>query len=112
MTIVNENVDEGYLKEYVTYYWRSLPIAEIQRISEHIGSDWKQLGRALGLSKTDLDGIEEENRFNLRDRIHGLFHLWKQRKGPDATVQQLKKGVVDSGLNLPGYPGPGELLVC
>lgn len=49
------------------------------------------------MSKTDLDGIEHDNQY-LPGRIHDLFYLWQRRNGCNATVEQLKKALVDSNL--------------
>lgn len=72
---------------------------------EHIGHDWRQLGQQLGLSKSDLDCIEDDNQY-LRDRIYDLFYQWKRRNGLHATVKQLKAAVLNSNLGyLLGYLG-------
>ena len=75
-------------------------LAVIRHLSENIGHDWKCLGRELGLSTNDLDGIEVANPHVLSDQIHGLFHLWKTRNGPLATVQTLKAAAQSAGLGI------------
>ena len=61
----------------------------ITALSEHIGNDWKVLARALELSKTDIDAIEYENRFNLKDQIYEFFYKWRQQKGKNVSIQKL-----------------------
>ena len=66
--------------------------AFIKELSEHIGQDWKALARELGLSKTDIDAIEYDNRY-MKDQIFEFFYKWKQREGKDVSVQKLIDGL-------------------
>ena len=67
--------------------------AFIKELSEHIGGDWKALARELGLSKTDIDAIEYDNRLSMKDQIFEFFYKWKQREGKDVSVQKLIDGL-------------------
>ena len=70
-------------------------------LSEHIGTDWKALARALELSRTDIDAIEYENRFSLKDQIYEFFYKWKQREGKNASIQKLVSGLKAEKLEEP-----------
>ena len=67
--------------------------AFIKELSKHIGGDWKALARELGLSKTDIDAIEYDNHFSMKDQVFEFFYKWKQRQGKDASVQKLIDGL-------------------
>ena len=67
--------------------------AFIKKLSEHIGRDWKALARELGLSKTDIDAIEYDNRLSMKDQIFEFFYKLKQREGKDVSVQKLIDGL-------------------
>lgn len=69
--------------------------------SEHIGTDWKALARARELSRTDIDAIEYENRFNLKDQIYEFFYKWKQQEGKTASIQKLVSGLKAEKLEEP-----------
>ena len=74
--------------------------AFIKELSKHIGIDWKALARELGLSKTDIDAIEYDNRLSMEDQIFGFFYKWKQREGKDASVQKLIDGLKAANLEM------------
>ena len=73
----------------------------IKALSEHIGTDWKALARALGLSRTDIAAIVYENRFSLKDQIYEFFYKWKQQEGKDASIQKLVNGLIAEKLEEP-----------
>jgi len=73
----------------------------ITALSEHIGTDWKVLARALELSRTDIDAIEYENRFNLKDQIYEFFYKWRQQEGKNASIQKLVSGLKAGKLEEP-----------
>ena len=72
--------------------------AFIKELSEHIGGDWKALARELGLSKTDIDAIEYDNRLSMKDQIFEFFYKWKQQEGNNASVQKLIDGLKAANL--------------
>ena len=72
--------------------------AFIKELSEHIGGDWKALARELGLSRTDIDAIEYDNPFNMKDQIFEFFYKWKQQEGKNASVQKLIDGLKAGNL--------------
>lgn len=72
--------------------------AFIKELSKHIGIDWKALARELGLSKTDIDALQQDNILSMRDQIFEFFHKWKQQEGSNASVQKLIDGLKAANL--------------
>ena len=56
----------------------------------YVVGDWKCLARQLGLSEEDLQEVEDEVS-GLRDRCLRSMVRWKDRVGPEATVELLAK---------------------
>ena len=77
---------------------RFFPLGFIRELSKHIGGDWKELARQLGLLKTDIDAVECDNR-GLKEQIYQFFYKRKQHEGKNATVKKLIDGLKDAGLN-------------
>ena len=73
----------------------------IRALSEHIGTDWKALARALGLSRTDIAAIEYDNHLSLKDQIYEFFHKWRQQEGKNASIQKLVSGLIAEKLEEP-----------
>jgi len=53
------------------------------------------------LSRTDIDAIEYENRFNLKDQIYEFFYEWRQQEGKNASIQKLVNGLKAEKLEEP-----------
>ncbi|XP_077977471.1 uncharacterized protein LOC144433032 [Glandiceps talaboti] len=51
--------------------------------------DWRRLARRLGLSDADLNALEHNYPSDLREQIHQMFQVWRQREGDAATVHKL-----------------------
>lgn len=61
----------------------------IDGIKDHIGVEWKSLGRALQLNQTEVEAIEYDYRFSLKEQIFQLFHVWQMKEGEGATCEAL-----------------------
>lgn len=67
---------------------------------EHIGRDWRFLGRQLKLKQFDFDCIVEEHPRNLREQIMSMLSLWKERNRKNATKAALVKALRNCRMNL------------
>lgn len=47
-------------------------------IAKEIGSSWRSLGRELGISEGDMDGIEVQHPRDLKSRVFKLFNLFEE----------------------------------
>ena len=55
-------------------------------VAEQIGSDWKALGKELGISDRDLEEIESENH-DEQEQAFVVLHTWAEREGKEATSE-------------------------
>ncbi|XP_070567706.1 p53-induced death domain-containing protein 1-like isoform X2 [Ptychodera flava] len=53
------------------------------------GTQWKQVGRELGLSDADLDAIECDSMKDYREMKHHMFKNWREKMGRNATLKVL-----------------------
>jgi len=65
----------------------------IAKLRDLIGHKWKDLAHQLGFEQTEIDAIEHNNIFNLKEQIFQFFHKWQQQKGQDASVEMLVEGL-------------------
>lgn len=91
----------------------------MKAIAEEVGRDWKMMGRFLGLSEPEIQQIDHANQRNLHEAamealnksvihyqactheevtIFLLFLRWRDKMGPRATVNALKKALTDLKL--------------
>ena len=68
-------------------------------VQEEIGHDWKQLARSLKFVETDIQAIEHDNVYSLKEQIYQFFYQWERMMGNDATPEVLLKGVVEARLD-------------
>ncbi|KAK3732553.1 hypothetical protein QZH41_017848, partial [Actinostola sp. cb2023] len=61
---------------------------EISKVAYMIGSEWRSLGRALGLDEYVLDHIDYDNR-QVQEKACQMMREWKQRKGVTAHFNRL-----------------------
>ena len=71
---------------------------EIKFLTEHLGRQWKDLARSLGLTENDLECIADENPTNLREKIRQSLLLWQKRYQEKATKTALVCALYDSNL--------------
>ncbi|KAL7864223.1 hypothetical protein AOLI_G00156430 [Acnodon oligacanthus] len=63
---------------------------QLMLVARHIGSSWKELGRAvLEISSTRLEQIMEENPRNLRECVFTMLRDWTMREREKATADRL-----------------------
>ena len=67
-------------------------------VQEEIGHDWKQLARSLKFVETDIQAIEHDNVYSLKEQIYQFLYQWERMVGNDATPEVLLKGVVEARL--------------
>ncbi|PFX20316.1 Receptor-interacting serine/threonine-protein kinase 1 [Stylophora pistillata] len=61
---------------------------DLEDLSTNIGSKWEQLGRRLGFSGEELDGIDRDKRL-LSQKAYQMLKEWKERNGSEATYKIL-----------------------
>ncbi|XP_066275390.1 uncharacterized protein [Branchiostoma lanceolatum] len=59
-------------------------------IVENARDRWKEIGRRLGLSETDISAIDQEERGDTTEGCRKVLDKWRQMYGKDATVDVLK----------------------
>ncbi|XP_036447615.1 ankyrin-3 [Colossoma macropomum] len=63
---------------------------QLMLVARHIGSSWKEVGRAvLEISTTRLEQIMEENPRNLRECVFTMLRDWTMREREKATADRL-----------------------
>ncbi|XP_035665165.1 uncharacterized protein LOC118408456 [Branchiostoma floridae] len=56
---------------------------------------WKEIGRRLGLSETDISAIDEEERGDTTEGCRKVLNKWRQMNGHNATVDVLKQAFIE-----------------
>ena len=64
-------------------------------LADHIGNNWRQVGRKLSFSNGQLDIIENDNK-GLHEQIFAMLQQWGNSK-EEATVKEIVKVLLDSG---------------
>ena len=70
----------------------------INKVSKHIGLEWKFLAQELDFDETDIDAIEYQDVWNLKEQIFQMFYQWRRRDGDGATTGRLLSALKASGL--------------
>ena len=60
-------------------------------VSQHLGKDWKFLGRLLGLSVAEIEAIEVDSKYGIKDMAQTAINKWMEREGDQATTHTLIK---------------------
>lgn len=68
----------------------------ILNIKDDVGSDWYDLGIALGIETTKVRNLEHDHPKN-RDRAHHVLEIWIEKKGREATVGRLACALIMIG---------------
>ena len=63
---------------------------------EHVGNNWRDLGRKLEFSNGQLDIIQADY-IGMREQIHQMITKWKEMKSTKATLPVLVQALYDSG---------------
>ena len=56
----------------------------LMQVAKEIGTDWRALGRQLGISEKDLQEIENEND-EIEEQAFVMLHTWAEKAKEDAT---------------------------
>ncbi|XP_078580064.1 uncharacterized protein LOC144864131 [Branchiostoma floridae x Branchiostoma japonicum] len=64
-------------------------------VVDHARDKWKEIGRRLGLTETDVSAINMEERGDTTEGCRKVLDKWRQMKGRDATVDELKQAFFD-----------------
>ncbi|EDV27787.1 uncharacterized protein TRIADDRAFT_53823 [Trichoplax adhaerens] len=68
---------------------RCLTEFQLNEIARIIRDYWKDLGRSLGLSESDLVSIENDHQGSTHEQKYAVLLTWRDKLGPQATVRQL-----------------------
>lgn len=66
-------------------------------LKNHIGQEWRDIGRNLDLTEGDLDHIHADNQGNAREICYQMLRKWKSKNGMAATVPILADALRNSG---------------
>ncbi len=67
-------------------------------VAEHLGGEWRLLGRHLGFSDGQLDAVDcDYQTEGLREKIYQMLREWKVTNGRKAIVRTLANGLIDIG---------------
>lgn len=58
-------------------------------MSEEISTEWKDLGRHLGLKDAKLDHIQANNLLNQQEQVYKILLTWMQANTKDATTYSI-----------------------
>ena len=61
-------------------------------------TDWKFIGRQLGLEETDIEAIYHEYGTNLQEAFYQMMRKWKATKGEKATKVELIRALREENL--------------
>ena len=86
MSISKENTFFVFLLTQIAGPRSSHARAEIRlmQVAKEIGTDWRALGRTLGVSESDLQEIENEND-EIEEQAFVMLHTWAEKAKEDAT---------------------------
>jgi len=65
---------------------------ELEELGAEIAEKWKTLGRRLGLSEAEIEGIDNDHN-RLSEKGYQMLKCWSQKNGSAATYQALRDGL-------------------
>ena len=65
---------------------------DLEELAAEIAEKWKKLGRRLGVSDAELQGINQDHH-QLDEKGYHMLKHWRQKKGSAATYQALCDGL-------------------
>lgn len=69
----------------------------LQFVSEEISTEWKALGRYLGVRDAKLNNIQADNSLSQQEQVYQMLLSWTQAKGTDATYSILFEALDEVG---------------
>ena len=69
-------------------------------IADHLGKNWRKLGRKLGLTDPKLDSIYQKHPTDLEETALELLKWWRKSRKAEARVEDLIKALRECQLNL------------
>ena len=97
------NIDCGVVHVFVTLFNVCLHhgvLTEIRRITDAIGSSWKQLAYRLGFQQADIEAIECACPRDPKSQACTLLDAWRQREGGKATLDELHRALKAANLRI------------
>ncbi|XP_062272962.1 protein FADD [Scomber scombrus] len=71
-----------------------------QVIAEHLGRNWRKLGRKLGLTDPKLESISKKYPTDLEETALELLKVWRKSRKAEAREEDLIKALRECQLNL------------
>lgn len=79
---------------YVAVKTGAPPVEVLQKLSQDLGSSWKDLGRMLRIKEAALNNFDAQHS-SYREKGYQMLLCWKGRDGSDATYQVLNDALRD-----------------
>ncbi|KAK2161284.1 hypothetical protein LSH36_119g07032 [Paralvinella palmiformis] len=69
---------------------------QVEKVAEHLGHDWRRLGRKLGFNEGALDAFEyDHHQAGLCEIIYQMLLMWKEKQGVKAYVKYVATYLVE-----------------
>ncbi|XP_068117526.1 FAS-associated death domain protein [Hyperolius riggenbachi] len=69
-------------------------------VCDNVGRDWRRLLRFLGVTDITMEQVQYANPYNLREQIRQCLREWRKKKGEDANISALLKGLEKCRMRL------------
>ena len=66
--------------------------------STDAASEWRFIGRRLGVADSDIDAIKSNYNGNIKEMFYQMMLKWKATKGEKATREELIRALTKEGL--------------
>uniref|UniRef100_A0A1A7XR71 Fas (Tnfrsf6)-associated via death domain n=1 Tax=Iconisemion striatum TaxID=60296 RepID=A0A1A7XR71_9TELE len=74
--------------------------AAFEVMAEHLGRNWRKLGRKLKIGEVKLDSISSRHPTDLEETTMELLKEWRKSRGAEARAEELILALRDCQLNL------------
>lgn len=82
---------QGSEDQAIDFSSSDIPLDLTDTVADLCRSDWRQLGRELGISNEELFEYESDKYGTLKEKAHQVIFAWQRREGETATVSLLLK---------------------
>ena len=72
-----------------------LEFAAVNMVAKEITTDWKMLGRFLGLEHCAIEEIDRYGYAKYKEKAHHVLRKWQKRSGENATKEVLIEALED-----------------